>query len=157
MGPERDRKGHNQRQQGSYCRGSPPCSNDAWNVSQEPESLTSLREDEQMKQHWEQCGSRRAFYQAKAQIVVILSLPSASRCLGLNAHTGRARVRTGCFWLVSHRFDLLQRAADVQQPHVLTIPSADAAHLCVEGRMDAVRKKSATLQRNPLGSSRPCC
>lgn len=72
VGPERDRKGHNQRQQGSYCQGSPPCSNDAWNVSQEPESLTSLREDEQMKQHWEQCGSRQAFDQVKAQRVVIL-------------------------------------------------------------------------------------
>lgn len=45
VGPEHDRKGHNQWQHSYYCRGSPPCCNDDWNVSQEPESLTSLGEE----------------------------------------------------------------------------------------------------------------
>lgn len=45
VGPEHDRKGHNQWQHSYYCRGSPPCCNDDWNVSQEPESLTSLGDE----------------------------------------------------------------------------------------------------------------
>lgn len=40
--------------------------------------------------------------------------------------TGLAQARLGCFWLVSPRFDLLQRAADLQQPI-----SDSYAHACL--------------------------
>lgn len=70
----------------------------------------------------------------------------------LSARTGPAQVRL--VWLVSHRFDLPQRAADPQQPISDDYARASLPYglhvqviLCVEGRMQSSSRQMCQRER----------